>query len=149
MFKVTLHVYDLSGGMALKHSRQLIGSQINGMWHTGVVIYGKEFYYGGGICYDLPGRTPFGKFFKPARSINQIFCGLGQPTHALAIGETEVPEEIFMEMLRDMAQSKYTKQGYHVVNNNGNTFSDDVAQNLLGEGIPAQYSQLPREFFQT
>lgn len=98
----------------------MIGSQINGVWHTGIVIYGKEFYYGGGISYDLPGKTPF-----------------GQPNHALSIGETEVPEDIFMEMLKDMAESKYNSRGYHVFNNNSNTFSDDVAQNLIGESIPA------------
>ena len=60
-FPVTLHVYDLSSGMAKNFSRQLVGSQINGVYHTGFVIYGKEFYYGGGISYDLPSRTPFGK----------------------------------------------------------------------------------------
>jgi desumoylating isopeptidase 1 len=61
-FKVQLNVYDLSGGMAAQWSRQLCGRQIDGIWHTGIVIYGKEFYYGGGISYDLPGSTPFGTY---------------------------------------------------------------------------------------
>ena len=54
MFPVSLHVYDLSGGMAKSMSKQLVGKQIDGIWHTGIVVYGKEYYYGGGISYDNP-----------------------------------------------------------------------------------------------
>ncbi len=61
MFPVQLHVYDLSNGMAAQFSRQLIGKHIEGVWHTGIVVYNKEYYFGGGISYDDPGRTPFGK----------------------------------------------------------------------------------------
>ena len=61
IYPVSLHVYDLSGNMAQKFSRQLIGTQINGIWYTGIVVHGREYYYGGGISYDLPGKTPFGK----------------------------------------------------------------------------------------
>jgi hypothetical protein len=41
--------------MAKSMSKQLTGTQIDGIWHTGIVVYGKEFYFGGGISYDYPG----------------------------------------------------------------------------------------------
>jgi desumoylating isopeptidase 1 len=47
--------------MAKQFSRALIGREIEGVWHTGIVVYGKEYYFGGGISYDPPSMTPFGK----------------------------------------------------------------------------------------
>lgn len=41
MASVTLRVYDLSGGMARQLSPALLGKQIDGIWHTGVLVYGK------------------------------------------------------------------------------------------------------------
>jgi len=57
---VSLHVYDLSNGMAAMFSRQFIGKQIDGIWHTGIVVYDKEYYFGGGIQCDDPAQTPYG-----------------------------------------------------------------------------------------
>jgi len=48
--KVAVHLYDISGGLARQLSPMLIGKVIEGLWHTGVVVYGKEYYFGGGIC---------------------------------------------------------------------------------------------------
>lgn len=48
-FKVVLRVYDLSQGMAKVLSPSIIGKQIDGVWHTGIVVYGKEYFYSGGI----------------------------------------------------------------------------------------------------
>ena len=59
-----------------------------------------------------------------------------------------MPEEIFYDLLRDMT-NKYQPKNYHVFKNNSNTFSEEVAQLILGESIPREYSQLPREFYQT
>jgi len=47
--------------------------QLDGVWNSGIVVYGKEFYFGNGICYDLPGCTPLGKTLK--ESFNQLFVG--------------------------------------------------------------------------
>ena len=43
-------------------SQQLLGMQIEGIWHSGIVIYDKEFYFGKGICCEAPGSTHFGKY---------------------------------------------------------------------------------------
>lgn len=38
---VSLRVYDLSRGMARQLSPSLLGKQIDGIWHTGLLVYGK------------------------------------------------------------------------------------------------------------
>lgn len=53
-YKVVVHLYDLSGGMAKVFSPMFLGKQIEGIWHTGIFVYGKEYYYGGGICVGEP-----------------------------------------------------------------------------------------------
>jgi hypothetical protein len=40
--------------MAKSFSPMLVGKIIEGVWHTGLVVYDKEFFYGGGICVDVP-----------------------------------------------------------------------------------------------
>ena len=53
-----------------------------------------------------------------------------------------------MELLKDISE-KYTEKAHNVFTNNSNTFTDEVALLVIGEGIPREYSQMPREFFQT
>ena len=54
--------------MAKAFSPMFLGKQIDGIWHTGIVVYGKEYYFGGGICAGIPKQTPYGYpvqvFFK-------------------------------------------------------------------------------------
>lgn len=42
---VTLYVYDLSNGMSKLLSQQLVGKYVEGIWHTAVVVFDKEFYF--------------------------------------------------------------------------------------------------------
>lgn len=59
--KVVLALYDITNGMAKSMSMMLLGQQIDAVYHSALVVYGKEYYFGGGICSDAPGQTPFGK----------------------------------------------------------------------------------------
>jgi len=62
----------------------------------------------------LPGATPF-----------------GAPTKSIELGETEIPEEMFMELLKDLAP-RFSMQTYNVMKNNCNNFTDAAAELLLG-----------------
>ena len=46
---VKLHVYDLSQGMARTMSMSLVGMQVDYIPHTGITVYGREYFFGGGI----------------------------------------------------------------------------------------------------
>lgn len=131
MFEVILHYYDLSQGVAKSMSQQLVGKYFEGVWHTGICVYEKEYYYGGGISWDRMGRTPF-----------------GTPTKQLSLGFTDIPQELFMEFLRE-AQSEWSADTYHVFEHNCNHFTNAAADFLLGEGIPADIINQPKEFLST
>ena len=49
-YSVTLYVYDITMGMAKNMSMGLLGMQIDAVYHTSLVVYGTEYYFGGGIC---------------------------------------------------------------------------------------------------
>ena len=42
-------------------SPMLLGKQIDGIWHTSVVIGGVEHFFGCGLQRATPGTTPFGQ----------------------------------------------------------------------------------------
>ena len=45
---VELYVYDLSQGFAAIMSPSLLGFRLEAIYHTAIVINGREYYYGGG-----------------------------------------------------------------------------------------------------
>ncbi|KAG0201185.1 hypothetical protein BGX28_005932 [Mortierella sp. GBA30] len=129
--KVTLYVYDLSQGMARTMSLGFVGRQIDAIYHTSVVIFGREFYYGQGIMSSIPGTTPH-----------------GSPIQTIDMGETEIPQEVFMEFMDNMRET-YTADAYHLLDNNCNNFSNDVCQFLVGKSIPSNITSLPADFLNT
>jgi desumoylating isopeptidase 1 len=45
--QVTLIVYDATNGVAKRNSQELMGQQIDAIYHTALLVYGWEYYYGG------------------------------------------------------------------------------------------------------
>lgn len=130
-YSVKLHLYDLSQGMAKQFSGSMLGKQIDGIWHTGIVVYGREYFYGGGICDDVPGKTPY-----------------GIPIKTIDLGVTEIPKDMFMDFLREI-NPKFLPEKYDLFKNNCNNFSDECAQFLVGEKIPSYITGLPEEVLKT
>ena len=53
----------------------------------------------------------------------------------MIIGTTEIPEDMFMELLRDISP-RFQANNFHLLQNNGNNFTNECALLLLGEEIP-------------
>ncbi|KAA6397196.1 MAG: hypothetical protein EZS28_007276 [Streblomastix strix] len=68
---VILHVYDLSKGAARTMSKLFLGGKIEGIWHSGVVAFGYEYFYSTGIFREIPGKTPAGVPWKTIQSSTQ------------------------------------------------------------------------------
>ncbi|KAF8221391.1 DUF862-domain-containing protein [Tricholoma matsutake] len=128
---VQLYVYDLSNGMARQMSRQLTGRQTDGIWHTSVVVYGREIFYGQGIDVTLPGRSHH-----------------GAPLQVLDMGQTSIDEDTFNEYLTEMKEH-YTADKYHLLDFNCNSFTNDCVGFLTGGSIPNYIKDLPTDFLST
>ena len=129
---VQLHIYDLSKGMARSLSPALLGMTVDGIWHTAIVAYGREVFFGGSGIYDShPGSTHY-----------------GQPDHVYDIGYTHIPREIFVEYLEEL-RPMYTGAMYDIFDNNCNNFTDELSMFLTGKQIPSHITGLPKEILAT
>lgn len=124
--EVSVNFYDLSNGMASMISPWLLGQRLEGLWHTGVVAYGKEYYYGGEIFFDEPGETPFGK-----------------PTKSMVVGYTVRSQMEFHAHIVSKMKPLFTRDVYDVVNRNCNHFSDAACSWLTGLHISSEVVRQP------
>ena len=129
MTSVQLLVYDLSRGMAPQMSEAFLGQRIEGIWHTGVLVFGLEYFYGGGIQ-----KFPAGVF-----TANN---GLA-PVSSLDMGWTTKSQHDLEEFLRGI-RHRFTAATYDLLHNNCNNFSDEVVRFLCGRSIPGHILDLPR-----
>uniref|UniRef100_A0A7C9AD63 PPPDE domain-containing protein n=1 Tax=Opuntia streptacantha TaxID=393608 RepID=A0A7C9AD63_OPUST len=125
--QVTLNIYDLSQGLARQLSTTLLGKPIEAIWHTGIAVYGNEYYFGGGIQHSPAGLTPY-----------------GAPVRVVELGVTQVPQEVFESYLQEISP-RYTAETYSLLTHNCNNFSNEVAQFLVGASIPDYILNLPNE----
>ncbi|KAL0654910.1 hypothetical protein Bca4012_075494 [Brassica carinata] len=72
--------------------------------HTGIVVYGNEYFFGGGIQHLPAGTTPYG---APLRTVELV--------------ESHVPKDVF-EMYLDEISPRYTAESYNLLTHNCNNF---------------------------
>ncbi|KAK2581785.1 hypothetical protein KPH14_002263 [Odynerus spinipes] len=130
---VELYVYDLTKGMAAMMSHMLIGRHLEGVWHTGIVAYGREYFFGpAGIQSVRPGGTD-----------------LREPQKVEKIGETYLPYSVFLEYINGLGTSTFAPGTYNLFRHNCNSFTEEVSNFLAGTGIPKYILDLPEEILQT
>jgi len=151
-YTVELYVYDLSQGerpphisytphaaqlltsppgLARELSLQFLGIHIDAVYHTSIVVFGREYYFGAGIQSSAPGRTHH-----------------GSPMEIVALGMTSLPQEVVLEYL-DSMKLEYTPESYDLFLHNCNNFTADLAMFLCGVGIPEKIKNLPQEVLST
>jgi PPPDE putative peptidase domain len=116
--RVQLLVYDLSRGMAASMSQQILGQRIDGIWHTGIQIFGVEYFFGGGIQ-----SSPAGIFARQHQM---------PPVRILELGHTQKSQSELRAFLQSI-HNRFNASTYDLTRNNCNNFSDTVSQFLVGK----------------
>jgi len=117
--EVKLNVYDLSAGRARMLSRWLPMPELEGLWHSGLVVFGWEYFYCGDIICAEPGRTVF-----------------GVPNKHISLGWTiRVRSELHQFIVQEI-KPRFTRDKYDTVNHNCNHFSDNLCGWLGCQRLP-------------
>eukprot|EP01064_Diplonema_japonicum_P009188 TRINITY_DN16666_c0_g1_i1.p1 TRINITY_DN16666_c0_g1~~TRINITY_DN16666_c0_g1_i1.p1 ORF type:complete len:1040 (+),score=214.51 TRINITY_DN16666_c0_g1_i1:38-3157(+) len=132
--EVVCYMYDISGGMARGMSQMIVGRQVDAIWHTGIVVFGHEYFFDGGVGIErgVPSRTRFGTPLKKVR--------LGTTTRS----KTEFEQWNANEM-----RTTYGPSDYHVLQRNCNHYSDDAAKFLCNAGVPEEVKNQVEIFLST
>eukprot|EP00796_Vickermania_ingenoplastis_P008442 gene8442-5920_t len=127
-YDVRLCRYDLSQGMARSMSLMILGEQLDGIWHTSIVVFGKEFYFNGGVGVEVaavPGTTPF-----------------GTPYASEPIGRTSKTLEEFLVWVSQIRRNGFGPMDYNLLENNCNHFTQAAAKFLVGVDIPPEIREM-------
>lgn len=122
--EVEVWAYDISNGAAESMLRGILGVEVEGIWHTSVVVFSTEYYFFSGIKRAVPGTTHF-----------------GAPKKKISFGVTNIGKQeldLFLEKNKDL----YTDKTYDLFQNNCNHFTNALLMYLVGEEVPAYIMEL-------
>lgn len=129
--KVIIFLYDLSDGIVKGLSQALLGKEVEGIWHTAVYVYEREYFYAGGINKSQPRKTKFG---KPVKEIN--------------FGYTHKTKKEFENYLKSI-YSNFTSNNYDLISHNCNHFSDTALYFLTRNHLPSSILKQHEEILKT
>ncbi|UJR31185.1 hypothetical protein I4U23_018692 [Adineta vaga] len=131
---VKLYIYDISFGLASAYGSSLLGKQIDGVWHTGVGVHGREYLFGSsGVSYTAP------------EEIHRQ--GLAPKPKAKNLGHTKKSPAEIQTWIREKSSSSFRGDRYELLDWNCNNFSDEFTKFLLDSStslIPEEILELPR-----
>lgn len=130
--RVQCYVYDISQGMARNMSMMLIGKHVELIPHTGIVCFGKEYFFGGGICVSpQPGN-----------------CIPLKPCQILDLGNTSKSQAELDTWLRTQ-HNTWNQATYNLLKHNCNHFANSVATFLGVTAVPSNIVNIADEALST
>eukprot|EP00435_Cladocopium_sp_Y103_P073514 s159_g44.t1 len=109
------------------------GKKIDIVPHTGIAVFGKEYFFGGGPQIGIPGQS------VPV-PVAQV----------LELGQTSKTCEELETYIRNVLSLEHTEQKYDLLKHNCNHYADDVAKFLLdGRGLPSDIVNIAEEALST
>ncbi|CAE8683196.1 unnamed protein product, partial [Polarella glacialis] len=98
--EVVLHMYDLSKGGAIQ-APWLFGDGLQRLWHTGIVVFGREYFFSSDAIYDIPGKTSF-----------------GTPTKVISLGHTFWQQDELHDFIVSDLKPMFHRDTYDIINKN-------------------------------
>ena len=127
MEQVFLYIYDLSQGLLAQLAP---GLPLRAILHTSLVVFGREYYYGGGD----PGDFSSGICVARTPGLTEY----GAPVERRLLGTTGVARATWTRKLAELGRTQFTRARYRVLDNNCNTFTSVGSLFLLGRDIPRE-----------
>jgi hypothetical protein len=146
---VELLLYDISNGVSKKFSGLLLGKRFEAIYHSAVLVFGSEYWYGGDVFRTEPPNT---EIFGPPleQSVTHLMPSIYRPElQVVHLGYTLMTLDEFHSFLYQEMMPKYTRDNYDVMEHNCNCFSNDVVQFLTGKSIPDPVRLLPQLVMKT
>ncbi|KAM0680381.1 hypothetical protein GINT2_001439 [Glugoides intestinalis] len=125
--EVFIRVYDLSKGMAKILSPQLLGVQVDGVWHTSIEAYGNEYFFHCGLAMQKAGTTHFNPCIE-----------------RVSMGYTSSTRDELEEFFKNSA-ANWNEKTYDFLENNCNNFTNWLANFLVEKDIPSYILDLPKK----
>lgn len=141
---VELVLYDISHGVSRLFSHALLGRSFEAIYHSSVLVFGTEFWYGGQVFENEPPIDP-NTFGPPlSHSLEQLQPSVyNSSIRTVHLGSTLATLFELREFLQEHMKPKYRPDNYDVLTHNCNCFSEDVVRFLTGKGIPESVRRLP------
>eukprot|EP00915_Cephaloidophora_sp_WS-2016_P003558 GHVH01004809.1.p1 GENE.GHVH01004809.1~~GHVH01004809.1.p1 ORF type:complete len:395 (+),score=39.38 GHVH01004809.1:132-1316(+) len=129
---VQVRVYDISNGRAKRWGPWILGRsrQVGGIWHTGVLVFGWEYFYGGcGIEKMMPEDVT-----------NELPMSLED---TICLGDTRLSQNDFERWILSV-QPFFGPKQYDLISWNCNSFTDFIIRKLIptSDGIPLYISHI-------
>jgi len=125
---VLLNVYDMYWLNDFTSSLGL------GVYHSGIEIHHREFAFGG---HPFPFTGIFEMIPRDLMELGEGF----RFKETIALGDTELSEREVDDVIENLGE-KYQGPAYHLVRNNCNHFTAELAKVLCGKDIPKWINRL-------